>query len=63
VSSTKLFKYQFCVHYGLSALGQCINSIEPIIHSPSARALSHPRPLLYHPRALIKSHTAHTSGI
>ena len=60
MSNTKLFKYQFCVQYGLSALMQCNNSLEWIMHSPSAHALSHPRPLLHHPRALIKPHNAHT---
>ena len=33
------------------------------MHLPSARALSRSQPLLHHPRALIKSRNAHTTGI
>ena len=47
----------------VSALGQCSNGLERIMHSPSARALSRPRPLLHCPGALIKSRNAHTTGI
>ena len=36
----------------VSALGQCSNGLERIMHSPSARALSRPQPLLHRPRAL-----------
>ena len=53
-----------CALRGLiSALGQCSNGLERLMHSPSARALSHPRPLLHRPRALIKPRNAHTTGI
>ena len=45
------------------ALGQCSNGLERLMHSPSARALSRPRPLLHRPRALIKPRNAHTTGI
>jgi len=31
----------------VSALGQCSNGLERIMHSPSAHALSCPRPLLH----------------
>ena len=47
----------------VSALRQCSNGLERVMHSPSARALSRPRPLLYHPRALIKPRNAQTTGI
>jgi len=33
------------------------------MHSPLARALFRPRPLLHCPRALIKPRNAHTTGI
>ena len=64
MSSTELFKYQFCVHTGLvSALRQCSNGLEWIMHWPLAHALSRPRALLHRPRALIIPHNAHTNGI
>ena len=50
--------YQFCVHYGVSALGLCSNSLGhnslicSNVVSPSACALSHPRPLLHFPHTL-----------
>ena len=47
----------------VSARGQCSNGLERIMHSPSARALSRPQPLLHRPRALIKSRNAHTTGM
>jgi len=47
----------------VSALGQCSNGLEQLMHSPSARALSRPQPLLHRPHALIKPRNAHTTGI
>ena len=44
-----------CITGLVSALRQCSNGLERIVHSPSARALSHPWPLLHRPRALIQS--------
>jgi len=52
-----------CITGLVSALRQCSNGLEWIMHSPSARALSHPRLLLHRLRALIKSCNAHTTGI
>jgi len=43
----------------VNALGQCSNGLKRIMHLPSACALSHPQPLLHHPRALIKPRNAH----
>jgi len=40
-----------CITGLVSSLGQCSNGLERIMHSPSARALSRPRPLLHHLRA------------
>jgi len=37
----------------VSALGQCSNGLEWLMHLPSAHALSRPRPLLHCPRVLI----------
>ena len=45
------------------ALGQCSNGLKQLMHSPSARALSCPQLFVHHPRALIKPHNAHTTGI
>jgi len=36
-----------CITGLVGALGQCSNGLERILHSPSARALSHPRPRYY----------------
>jgi len=52
-----------CITGLVSALGQCSNGLERIMHSPSAHALSRPQPLLHHPHALIKSRNTHTTGI
>jgi len=47
----------------VSALGQFSNGLERLMHSPSAHALSRPQLLLHRPRALIKPHSTHTTGI
>jgi len=52
-----------CITGLVSALGQCSNGLEWLMHSPSAHVLSHPRLLLHRPRALIKPRNAHTTGI
>jgi len=52
-----------CITGLVSTLGQCSNSLERIMHWPSAHALSHPWPLPHRPRALIKPRNAHTTGI
>jgi len=52
-----------CITGLVSALGRCSNGLERIMHSPSARALPRPWPLLHHPRAQIQFRNAHTTGI
>jgi len=62
VSSTKLFNTScVCITGLVSALGQCSNGLERIMHLPIA--LSRPRLLQHRPRELIKPHNAHTTGI
>ena len=51
-----------CITGLVSALWQCSNSLGQIMHSPLARALSRPQPLLHCPRAL-KPRNAHKTGI
>jgi len=52
-----------CIVGLVSALGKCSNGLEWLMHSPSARALSCPWPLLHRPCALIKPCNALTTGI
>ena len=63
VSCTKQFRYQFAVHYGLIVHeGNLVNGLGRIMHSPSARALSRPRPLTRLP-SCTKTHNARQSCI
>jgi len=55
-----------CIMGLVSALGQCSNGLERIMHSPlriGSCIISPLTVLLHHPRALIKPPNAHTTGI